>query len=296
MEKIFNAIVGWLYGLVNDILVWAGEWIVPAYEEFSGGAFYIPLLLLGTIALTALALVLLFKTSLYSGRAERRMERMEAKHPFIHGGCMAAGIFTMVIYALMLIWLVAMGTAGDSSFNLSMYGETPLTFGNFTEWMKFLQIPCAFVVFKIVLTLFGCVIGLHPVRFIRFIVITAACVGLGMIGGLLLTVVSNIAGSGFLGTLITLPVTFIINLVPNFVFWLPLVSVVWCLIGIILSPIIGIIDFMGLGGGNYAPSSSGAAHASADPLDNMKIKKVHTTVFNCFGDILYTYTEVFLCF
>ncbi len=250
MQSVFaflNRAKEWLYSLADEVLKWIGDWFLPLWDEFESEPMFGLWAFLLCLVLVAAGIGSLFTYGLVSERRKMIEEELEESSTF-YTTTKAIGVFSLVLYAVLLVWLVAIGSADGTNAYTHFWvpQDVEMGFDTFSRWLEALKIPMVFVLARFAFSVVGSVLSLNPLGLLRTVLITLACIALGYVGGRILTLVNNLAESNFLMMVLTMPVFFCVYLLPWLFFWIPALAPLAVLIGVILAPFFAFL-------GDYCP-------------------------------------------
>lgn len=261
MQSVFaflNRAKEWLYTLAGDVLSWIGSWFLPLWDELESEPMFGLWVFLICLGLVAAGIGSLFTYGWVSERRKKIEEELAASSSF-YVVTEGIGIFSLVLYAVLTVWLVAIGSA-DGTNTYSHFWvpqDVEMGFDTFPLWLEALKIPTVFVLARFAFSIVGSVLSLNPLGLLRSVLITLACIALGYVGGRILTLVNNLAASNFLMMVVTMPVFFCVYLLPWLFFWIPALAPLAVLVGVILAPFFAFV-------GDYAP-----------PKEEVELEVVH---------------------
>ena len=282
----------WMFDKTDAALQWIGKWASPLFHWFINEDFYVLMLLGGTIVTVGIAVLMLYKIPWTTKKEDKKMDHGDYKELYSASWNFGLRLISMAEYILGLTWMVAIGSAQEcKGFNgmIDMYmaQENQLSFYNFHLWFDPLKYLTIFLLLRFAFSVVGGIIRLEFLRLLRFLVLTLACIFAGMTGGFILTFLNELSASGFIGTIITVPIFFLVYTIPVVWIYTPPAIVGGLILLIIISPFVGLFTFFFGEGGSSAVSGSGG-----DSL-NIKITTVYTEVFSGTGKLLYTTFDFF---
>lgn len=246
METIWafcKTIPGKLYYYTDIILKWVSKYFYQFWDWFSDTDYFALWVIFGSLAVFGLTILLAY-LRVNSDKFEAYMDSLENS-----SFRMLSTVLNLIFYPFMMIWIVALVSSEGTNFLSSFYSTKmtgSLDLNNFNEWLEIMKVPTVYIVAKIILTVLASVLTLRIGNLIRFICFTLSFLILGGWGGLALTGLNHLADMNFLMMVITMPVFFVVYLLPMLFFWIPIVYAVALPFCIILSPIASLLGgFLG---------------------------------------------------
>lgn len=300
-QKVYAWLViagNWIFDKTDMTLQWMGKWVPPLYQEFVRGDFYILILLGGTIVIGAITIWMMWKIPWFTKKERKKLEEGSlGKMKRATKGFLVNWI-SLGCYILSLIWLIAMATAQEAvgmhgmKINgfMDMYigGQEQISFFNFYLWFDPIKYAYIFVLMRFACSVVAGVFKLKFLPLLRFLLMTLECILLGLVGGLLISLVNAIAASGFIGYVVSIPVFFCMYTLPMVWIYTPPAIVAGMILKIMVSPFIGIFKLLTGGGGGAISGGANLAEGS------FKITSVYTEVFSSTGKLLYTFFDFYM--
>lgn len=244
MDKIWEflkLIPLFIYKWTDFALQWLYSHLSPVVEEFTSSYNSDMIIFIGCAVILILSIVcwvVMIRKAFDDDDVAEHDDRAGVKK--------VVGFISLFLYAFVLIWIVALLThplndAGSWLLNdvfeqkalisfsegVTMLPKLPagstITLSNFLYWHDLLAIGAVFVLVKFALTAFFNLITLHIFKLIRFLILTASFIILGLIGGSFLTFLTE--SDSLLMQLISMPVFLIVYFVPMLVIWVPVAAV-----------------------------------------------------------------------
>lgn len=290
-EKVLALIISagaWMFEKTDMTLQWIGKWASPLYQWFLDEDFYVLMLLGGTIVFVVLAGVMLSKIPFTTKKEDEQIEHENYNKSYRAARNLGIKWVSLVEYVLGLTWLVAMGSTQEcKGFNgfMDMYMPqgVQMSFFNFSVWRDPIKYLCIFILLRFMLSVVGGVLRREFLRLLRFLIISLACVFTGMTGGFILSFLNEFAASGFIGSVVTVPIFFLVYTIPAVWIYTPPAIVAGHILLIMISPFVGILKFF-FGDGGSSTGGDGS---------DFSMTLVYTEVFSDTGKLLYSFTDLF---
>lgn len=190
----FDAIIAKLVGFVGGVLEIIGRAVAPVMRYIEASEHASALKVGGTIFLLAAGVLLL---GLQLANLRQRDEAEDALEDALPDSFVFAKLVMKVFYPLLIIYLAMASVKGHSVVEL-----VPMTFGNFAQWYESNQFFGGVVVFEFLLVSALCVLRLKPLRLLRYWVLTADYVILGLLLGRFYLFLVELLSGFWLGSLL----------------------------------------------------------------------------------------------
>ena len=189
----FDAIVAKLAGFVGGVLEIVGRAVAPVMGYIEASEHTSALKAGGTVFLLAAGAVLLFfRISGMSNSDDGDDSTDDLPDSFVF-----AKMIMKVFYPLLIIYLAMTSVKGHAVVEL-----VPMTFDNFAQWYETNQFFGGVVVFEFLLVSALCVLRLKPLRLIRYWVLTADYLILGLLLGKFYLFLVELLSNFWLGSLL----------------------------------------------------------------------------------------------